>query len=126
MSRDFYPTGQLTLGGEVLVQVDEVSIEIDNALKLEATLANKNGTPVTGMVTAKVSWKMKVDNNGPEIPMVSSVTAAAPMPLGFKFQGGVVVNLNATAGSAKLGQKLGDVFAVDCSAMGSIVDSSGI
>lgn len=122
----YYPTGQLTLDGSVLVQVDDVSIEIDNALKLEATLARPDGVPVVGMRTAKVSWKMKVRDEGPEIPMVNAVQAAAPMALGFKLPGLVVVNLSATAGSAKIGAKLGDVVAVDCSAMGSLVDSTGI
>lgn len=127
MARDFYPTGQVTLGGSVLVQADKFSAKYDNNLKLEATLANPNGTPVTGMRSVEVSWDMKVDNNGPEIQMLSAVTAASPMALGFKFPNlGVSASMNATAATASIAQALGDVCVISCTAKGSIAENTGV
>jgi hypothetical protein len=127
MSRDFYPTGQVTLDGSVLVQADKYSAKYDNSLKLEGTLANPNGTPVVGMRSVEVSWDMKVDNNGPELAMLSAVNAAAPMMLGFKFPNlGVSTTINATAASASITQALGDVCIISCTAKGSSADNTGV
>lgn len=119
--RETFPTGQLTLDSSALVQADNVSIKIDNSLKLEATLADKNGTPVTGMVSAEISWKMKVDQRGPELKMIDAVTEAQPMALGFLFPGGEQRDFKATAASATIAQQLGDVCTVDCTAKGKVV-----
>lgn len=127
MSRDFYPTGQVTLDGSVLVQADKWNDKADNSLKLEATLANPNGTPVLGMRTREVSWDMKVDNNGPEIDMINAVNEGRPMNLGFKFPNiSVNTTIRATAASATVTQGLGDVCIVSCTAKGSSDDSTGI
>lgn len=125
MSRTFFPTGQLTLEGSALVQADEVSIAVDNALALKATLANPNGTPVAGMRKAEFSWKMRVDNNGPEISMVKAVNDASPLPLEFRFPGGFSCTGQATAASATVTATLGTEVIVDCKAMGYIADSVG-
>ena len=127
MAREFYPTGQVTLGGSVLVQADKYSEKHDNSLKLEGTLANPDGAPVTGMRSVEVSWDMKIDNNGPEIEILKAVRAAAPMALGFKFPSiGINTTLSATAASATLAQSLGDVCVVSCTAKGHMIDSTGI
>lgn len=127
MARDFYPTGQVTLGGSVLVQADKYSAKYDNSLTLKATLANPNGSPVTGMRSVEVSWDMLVDNNGPELEMVKAVNDAAPMALGFKFpQLGVNTTVKATAASATIAQSLGDACIVSCTAKGHTDDSTGI
>lgn len=119
--RETFPTGQLNLNDSALVQADEVSIKVDNSLKLDATLADPNGTPVAGMRSVEVSWKMKVDQRGPELRMIDAVTEAQPMPLGFLFPGGEVRNFSATAASATVTQRLGEVCTVDCVAKGKVV-----
>lgn len=127
MGREFYPTGQVTLEGSVLVQADKFSAKHDNSLTLKATLANPNGTPVTGMRSVEVSWDMLVDNNGPELDMVNAVTEARPMLIGFKFPNlGVNMSCKATAASATVGQSLGDTCVVSCTAKGYVEDSTGV
>ena len=125
MARETFPTGQLTLGGSVLVQADKVSVNTDNGLALKATLANPNGTPVVGMRTAEFTWTMLVDNNGPELAAVKAVSDGASLDLGFKFPGGFSVTGKATAASAKIGQSLGDACMVDVTAKGHILTTEG-
>jgi len=119
--REFYPTGQLTLNSSALVQAENVSIAVDNSLQLKATLADRNGTPVTGMISVEISWDMYVDQRGPEIDMINAVTEAEPMPLGFLFPGGTQRDFKATAGKATITQTLGDVCKVACNAKGRVV-----
>jgi hypothetical protein len=127
MSRDFYPTGQVTLDGGVLVQADKYSAKYDNSMKLEGTLANPDAAPVVGMRSVEVSWDMKVDNNGPELAMLSAVNAAAPMMLGFKFPNlGISTIVKATAASASIAQSLGDVCVISCTAKGSTANNTGV
>jgi hypothetical protein len=127
MGREFYPTGQVTLEGSVLVQADKYSAKYDNSLTLKATLANPNGTPVTGMKSVEVSWDMLVDNNGPELDMLKAIDEARPMLLGFKFPNlGVNTQINATAASATVAQSLGDACVVSCTAKGHSADTTGI
>jgi len=121
--REFYPTGQLNLNSSALVQANNVSIAVDNATKLEATLSDKNGTPVTGMVTADISWDMYVDNRGTEIDMINAVTESLPLDLGFLFPGGVQRNFKTIAAKATISQNLGDVCKVNCNAKGRVVKS---
>ncbi len=124
--REFFPTGQLTLDSSVLVQADNVSVTVDNSLQLKATLADKNGTPVTGMVSVEITWDMLVDQRGPELDMLNAVSEAKPMPLGFLFPGGDQRDFKATAGKATVTQNLGDVCKVNCSAKGKIVKSGAV
>lgn len=128
MARDFYPTGQVTFEGGVLVQADKFSAKADNGLKLEATLANPNGTPVFGMRTVEVSWDMKIDNNGPELPWFQMVVnGTIAMPIGFKFPNlGVNATFVVAPGTGSLTQNLGDPAVCSCSAKGYMSDSSGI
>lgn len=127
MGRDFYPTGQVKLEGSVLVQADNFNATNDNGVSLKATLANPNGTPVKGMLSAEVTWDMLVDNNGPEVDMLKAVSDMRPMEMGFKFPvEGVDVTFKAVASNAKLAQKLGDVCVVSCTAKGHVLTSSGI
>ena len=126
MARSFYPTGQLTYGGSVQVQADNVSIDVTNSGKLDATLANPNGTPVVGMRSVTFTWDMKVDDTGPELAIVTAVQNALIAPLGWKFPGGVSISANTLHTSAKLAQKLGDAWVINCTAMGSITESTGI
>jgi len=126
MARDFYPTGQLTYGGSTQTQADNVSIDVGNSGKLEATLANPNGTPVVGMRSVTFTWDMKVDNNGPELLVVTAVQNAVTGDIGWKFPGGISLSANVLHTSAKLSQKLGDAWIVNCSATGSLTDATGI
>lgn len=128
MSRDFYPTGQVTFEGGVLVQADKFSAKPDNSLKLEGTLANPNGTPVFGMRSVEVSWDMKIDNSGPELPWFRMVVEGTiGMQIGFKFP---ALDVNATfivaAGTGSLSQSLGEVGVVTCTAKGHMVASTGL
>jgi hypothetical protein len=125
MARDFFPTGQISLSSSALQQADEVSFAADNGLSLKATLANPNGTPVAGMRKCEVSFKLRVDNNGPEFSMINAVNQAAPMDLGFKFPGGYSISVKAVAASATTGQTLGSECILDCKAMGHVTDSVG-
>ena len=128
MSRDFYPTGQVTLDGGVLVQADKFSAKADNSLKLEGTLANPNGTPVFGMRSVEVSWSMKIDNQGPELPWFRMVVAGTiAMPIGFKFPNlGVNATFIVAAGTGSLAQSLGDPTVCDCTAKGYISETTDI
>lgn len=128
MARDFYPTGQVTFEGGVLVQADKLSVKGDNGMKLEGTLADPGGTPVFGMRTVEVSWDMKIDNNGPELPWFRMVfEGTTGMQIGFKFPS---LDVNATfivaAGTGSLSQSLGEVGVVTCSAKGRMVASTGL
>ena len=128
MGRDFYPTGQVTFEGGVLVQADKFSAKADNSLKLEGTLANPNGTPVFGMRSVEVSWSMKIDNQGPELPWFRMVVAGTiSMPIGFKFPNlGVNATFIVAAGTGSLAQSLGDPAVCDCTAKGYISETVGI
>lgn len=126
MARSFFPTGQLTLNGSVVVQADNVTFDISNSMTQKATLANKNATNVDGMRTAKVTFDLLVDDTGPEIPMIEAVLNASALALGWKFPGNVTISLDTNASSAKPAQKLGDVWTIGCEAMGHVVDSQGI
>jgi hypothetical protein len=119
--REFYPQGQLTMNSAVLVQANGVAITVTNSAKVEATLANPNGTPTTGMVSAEISWDMYVDNRGPEIDAFTAVSEAQPMKLGFLFPGGVQRDFSCKMAKAAVAQSLGDVCKVNCSAVGSLV-----
>ena len=94
--------------------------------KLDATLANPNGTPVVGMRSVTFTWDMKVDDTGPELAIVTAVQNALIAPLGWKFPGGVSISANTLHTSAKLAQKLGDAWVINCTAMGAITESTGI
>jgi len=122
--REYFPIGQLTLDSSALVQADNVSISVDNSLKLEATLADRNGTPVAGMVSVEITWDMKVDQRGPELKMIDAVTEAQPMALGFLFPGGEQRDFKATAAKATITQNLGDLCKVNCTAKGKVVKSA--
>ena len=126
MARDFYPTGQLTYGGSTQVQADNVSIDVGNSGKLDATLANPNGTPVVGMRSVTFTWDMKVDNNGPELAAVTAVINAVIGEVGWKFPGNISINATAMWTAAKPAQKLGDAWVIPCTMMGSITDATGI
>lgn len=126
MARDFYPTGQVTFDGGVLVQADKFSAKADNSLKLEGTLANPNGTPVFGMRSVEVSWDMKIDNNGPELPWLTMVVQGTiSMPIGFKFPNlGVNATFLVAAGTGSLAQSLGEIGVVTCTAKGHMSDAT--
>lgn len=126
MARDFYPTGQVTFDGSVLVQADKFSAKSDNSLKLEGTLANPNGTPVFGMRSVEVSWDMKIDNNGPELPWFTMVMQGTiSMPIGFKFPNlGVNATFLVAAGTGSLSQSLGEIGVVTCTAKGFMSDAT--
>lgn len=119
--REYYPTGQLTLDNKTLVQAENVSIAVDNSLSLKATLADRNGTPVGGMISVDISWDMLVDQRGPEIDMLNAVSEVKTMPLGFLFPGGTARDFKATAAKATVTQTLGDVCKVNCNAKGKVV-----
>lgn len=122
--REYYPIGQLTLNSSVLVQADNVSIKIDNGLKLEGTLADPNGTPVGGMVSVEITWDMKVDQRGPELKMIHAVTEMKPLDMGFLFPGGDQQDFKAAAAAATITQNLGDLCKVNCTAKGKVVKSA--
>ena len=128
MSCEFYPTGQVTFEGGVLVQADKFSAKADNGMKLEATLANKNGTPVFGMNSIEVSWDMKIDNEGPELPWFTMLfSATTSMAIGFKFPNlGVNATFNVAPGTGSLAQNLGDPAVCSCTAKGYMSDATGI
>ncbi len=128
MSREFYPTGQVTFEGGVLVQADKFSAKADNGMKLEATLANRRGTPVFGMQSIEVSWSMKIDDQGPELPWFQMVFAAqGSYPIGFKFPNlGVNATFMVAPGTGSLQQSQGDPAVCDCTAKGYMSDSTGI
>ena len=127
MAREFYPTGQVTLNGSTLVQADKFNMKPDNALQLKATLANPNGTPVTGMRSVEVSWDMLIDNNGPEVDAIAAVNEGRIDLIGFKFP---AQNVNTTCrvawASATVAQSLGDACIVSCMAKGHVEDTTGI
>lgn len=122
--RTHYPIGQLTLDSSALVQADNVTITVDNALQLKATLADRNGTPVGGMISVEITWDMLVDNRGPEVDMINAVTELRTMALGFLFAGGEQRDFIATAAKATVTQNLGDINKVNCSAKGRVVKSA--
>lgn len=127
MAREFYPTGQVTLNGSVLVQADKFNMKPDNGVQLKATLANRKGTPVFGMQQVEVSWDMLVDNTGPEVDAVTAVNEGRIDLIGFKFpEQNVNVTCRVAWASATFAQSLGDAGIFSCVAKGHIEDSTGV
>jgi hypothetical protein len=127
MAREFHPTGQVTMGGSVLVDADNYSSDHDNGVKLVGTLADKRGLPVDGMRQVTVTWDMMVTNEGPEVEVVAAVESALRAQVGFKFPvQGVNLLMNITFSKVKVAQKLGDALILSCTGMGHVADSQGI
>jgi hypothetical protein len=127
MSRDFHPTGQVTMGGSVIVDADNYASDHDNQTTLKATLADNRGLPVSGMRSVNVTWDMLVTNNGPEVEVVAAVEQALRAQVGFKFPvQGVNLLLNITFAKVRVAQKLGDALILSCTGMGHVADSTGI
>src|SRR5690348_12276927 len=114
MSRTHYTRGQVTLGGSVIVNVDNFTLDTDNALALHASMADPNGIPITGMIKATFGFDLKLSNDQTgsqaEVALISGVmigTGAEPLQLGYK-NGQITIQGLITPATAKLGDKLGD------------------
>ncbi len=127
MSRDFHPTGQVTFNSSVLVDANNFTWGADNQGSLKATLADKNGIPVTGMRAVNCSFDLYITNEGPEIQVMSLVDSGELVQAGFKFPGNNVSMLASGILSKADGkQSLGDAFTITVTFMGKTVDTQNI
>lgn len=127
MSRDFHPTGQVTFNQSVLVDANNWTGSVDNQGSLKATLADKRGIPVTGMLSFNGSFDLYITNEGPEIEAVNLCLAGGQHLVGFKFPVNAI-NLSASVTFSKVDvkQNLGDALILTCTVIGHVVDSQGI
>lgn len=126
MSRDFHPTGQVTINSSTIIDANNYKSGHDNAGQLKATLADPNGIPVVGMRAVNISFDLYITNEGMQAPVVSMCDNAEVCYVGYKFPvNGINEQAKGIFSKADIAQNLGDALIITCTFIGHTVDLSG-